>query len=556
MRESSVKFLFISVQKTMDVIGLKCLHYQLLANSFESSILFVPALNPDEDSLDEIGKFVEDMAPDIIGFSVMTIDFNPAALVTSYLKQHSPDIPVIWGGHHPTVAPESCVEHCDYVLMGEADEAILKIANAIKKNQGLENVPGIYFIKDGEIIKNELPPVENIDSLLTHQHVPQNSYVFMNNEINPLDDSLSNEFDRFAGRIYNILTSRGCPLSCTFCCNSYLKNINGTDKLRRRSVTNFIDEIEDAIKQRPEIAYINFLDDFFMIGAEKDYWKDFSSQYKERVNKPFFTKPIPSFVTKENITGLKKAGLTWVGLGLQASDRINEEVFDRPSFASHFLDSARMCDNENIAVYYDLITDNPFETKQDKIDTLRVLRDAPKPCLLSVYSLTYFPGTKLYDKVHKEKLQGASEDARESDLILHDESIYNYLVRLAAHLNPKMSEKIISMYEKDQEHTLEFKIRFYALRLFTLGFREPLNYFLTIKRSQRGSWPKTLKALPIFFWEGFRRYFSQFQFNFIRKKLSYVTPIKVKKPQPVFVNRPKVTSSEDPNKTAVLNEFR
>ena len=547
---NSVKFLFISVQKTMDVIGVKCLHYQLIANSFKSSILFVPEFGED-DSFEEIGKFVDDMNPDIIGFSVMTIDFNPAALLTGYLKKHSPDIPVIWGGHHPTVAPETCVEHADFVLMGEADEAILDLANALEKKRGLENVPGLYFIKNGEIIKNSLPPVNNIDSLMTHQHVPQDSYIFVNDKVKPLDDLLSNKFDRFSGRIYNILTSRGCPLSCTFCCNSYLKEINGTGKVRRRSVPNFIEELELAIRQRPDIAYINFLDDFFVIGANRAYWDAFSTQYKERINLPFFTKPIPRFVTKENIAALKKAGLTWVGLGLQANDRVNKEVFNRPSYAQHFLDAARICADENIACYYDLIIDNPFETKQDKIENLRVLMDAPKPCLLSVYSLTYYPGTELYDKVCGENLKDASEDARESDFILHEKSIYNYLVRLAAHLNPKISEKIISMYERDQEFTLEFKFRFYVLRLLTLAVIEPLNYFKAIKLSQRGSLPKTIKAIPIFFWEGFRRYLAQFQFNFIRKKLSYAIPVKVKNPQPNLINRPKVTSAEDPNKVAV-----
>ena len=530
-----MKFLFISVQKTMDVIGLKCLHYQLLANSFESSILFVPALNPDEDSLDEIGKFVEDMAPDIIGFSVMTIDFNPASLVTSYLKQHSPDIPVIWGGHHPTVAPESCVEHCDYVLMGEADEAILEVARSLEKNQSLENTPGFYFRKNGEIIKNDLAPVDDIDPKVTHQNIPEDCYIFANDKISLLDDALHNEFDRFAGRVYNILTSRGCPLSCTFCCNSYLKEINNTGKIRRRSVESFVTEIEVAIQKSPDIAYINFLDDFFIIGSNKAYWKAFNTEYKKRINLPFFTKPIPRFVTEENISNLHKAGLTWVGLGLQASDRINKEEFDRPSYSSDFLNAARICADKKIACYYDLIVDNPLEIKQDKVECLRVLRDAPKPCVLSIYSLTYFPGTKLYDRVHEGgMIDKAIKSATEKDHLFYNKEIYNYLTRLTAYLPPKMTGKLIDMYEQDRESSLEFRIRFQVLRMITITFMEPLNYFLSIKRSQRGGFIKTLKVLPIFLKEGLRRYLTQFQLGFIEKKLTRVTPWKKKHQQALW----------------------
>ena len=118
MESSSMKFLFISVQKTMDVIGLKCLHYTLIANSFKSSILFTPALNLADDSLDELGKFVDDMAPDIIGFSVMTIDVNPAAGLSMYLKEHFPGIPIIWGGASPHGGSRNVYGVCRFCFNG------------------------------------------------------------------------------------------------------------------------------------------------------------------------------------------------------------------------------------------------------------------------------------------------------------------------------------------------------------------------------------------------------------------------------------------------------
>ena len=58
---ASMKFLFISVQRSLEVYGLKHLHYSLIANSFKSSILFVPAptMNLEDDSLDDIqGIFI------------------------------------------------------------------------------------------------------------------------------------------------------------------------------------------------------------------------------------------------------------------------------------------------------------------------------------------------------------------------------------------------------------------------------------------------------------------------------------------------------------------
>ena len=106
--------------------------------------------------------------------------------------------------------------------------------------------------------------------------------------------------------------------------------------------------------------------------------------------------------------------------------------------------------------------------------------------------------------------------------------------RLVAYLPPRMTGKLIDMYEQNQESSLGFKIRFHLLRTITVTIAEPVNYFLSIKRSQRGNLIKTINVLPIFLKEGLRRYFTQFQVGFFRKKLSYVTPWKKKHQQALW----------------------
>ena len=53
---------------------------------------------------------------------------------------------------------------------------------------------------------------------------------------------------------------------------------------------------------------------------------------------------------------------------------------------------------------YDVILDNPWETDDDLIETLDLLLRIPKPYDLNLFSLTLYPGTKLYEKGKKEGL--------------------------------------------------------------------------------------------------------------------------------------------------------
>lgn len=53
---------------------------------------------------------------------------------------------------------------------------------------------------------------------------------------------------------------------------------------------------------------------------------------------------------------------------------------------------------------YDIISDNPYETAEDKVETLRLLYQLPRPHLLHFFSLTFYPGTDLYAKAKADGL--------------------------------------------------------------------------------------------------------------------------------------------------------
>ena len=82
---------------------------------------------------------------DLIGVSLMTLHFHRAVQVTERLKG---SCPIIWGGIHPTVRPEECLEYADIVCIGEGEGDAGRAGRAHQLRRGLRGcgravVPGI-----------------------------------------------------------------------------------------------------------------------------------------------------------------------------------------------------------------------------------------------------------------------------------------------------------------------------------------------------------------------------------------------------------------------------
>jgi len=57
---------------------------------------------------------------------------------------------------------------------------------------------------------------------------------------------------------------------------------------------------------------------------------------------------------------------------------------------------------KKIKIRYDFITDNPWENEEDIEDSLRLALKLKRPFELSLFSLTFYPETELYEKARQE----------------------------------------------------------------------------------------------------------------------------------------------------------
>jgi len=500
----------ISLQCDMDTIGLKSIHCCLSEKGFESVLLYLPDLDMDETGrMAAVSDFLRSRTPMFVGIGLMSLEYSRAAALTGHLKRTLPGVPVAWGGIHPTMTPETCLDHADYVFAGECERAVVALAETLKNGGNVIDVPNLRYRQNGLMIANPLAPlIEDIDGLPVCGHLPTNAYVLYQNRILPLNRRLFRKHARWNGTVYSIMGSRGCPYACSYCCNSTLTRLYRTRQVRRRSVDGIIAELERAVRDNPEIRVINFQDDCFL-SCPEPYLRTFCDAYKRQVNMPFVVRSIPRFLTAEKLRMLKEAGLAWITMGLQSgSDEINRDVFNRQTTSADFLKAATLIHKNRIAAVYDVITDNPFESDAQRLQTVRRIMEIPRPYFLELFSLTFYPGTALYERARRE-CPGAMEDCLTKDYFKYRKTDVNAMMRMAAYVDSRIMEKLLKYYRYSPKG-LKFRLWMILWKRMSAFFFEPVACARVIYLSEGARVLNTLRRLPAYFGQMLNRYTSQF----------------------------------------------
>ena len=486
-----MKLLLISLLPTTENFGIKYIHAYLQQHGHQSAILFVPRHDPAIKK--PLMEFVEIYKPDLIGCGLMSYEAPFAASIGAILKEGFPHIPFLAGGIHPTVAPEECLNYADMVALGESEETILEMSEQLESGGNVQGIRNLVYKKNGATVKNSVRPlIEDLDKIPFPGHFPANSYVYHVNTIVPMDLKLFRKYTRYDGKAYNIISSRGCPFSCSYCCNSFLSKLYGTKSIRKRSPQNVIKELRAEVTAFPDLILINIHDDCFL--AHSSEWhKEFVHDYKKWIDRPFIVRSTPLHLTEEKIIILKESGLAWVTMGLQSgSERINKEVFHRKVSNNQFLEATRLAKRYGVSGYYDVILDNPFEEEGDVIETLRVLQKVPKPFQLQLFTLTFYKGTEIY-RMMQEKM-GPKADFTVQNYFNYQPTYLNKLVRISPLITSRMMDYFIEHRTNDLAKVLLAISHFCIVTLV-----EPLSYFYLMLRGFNNQLALTIKiAIPTF----------------------------------------------------------
>ena len=181
---------------------------------------------------EKILSSVKEFQPDIIGFSLITVNQELVLTTAAFLKKNNVNALIIVGGPHPTFFPDFINNECiDIINRGEGEYSLLDLANAIDNGSDITGIQNLYVKKNGKIYKNSLRPLVDVDQL---PHPDIDIYL---------------KHLRFKGS-YTVIASRGCPFQCSFCFfhkwNELYKTYENKNTIRLKSIDKCLNEISNS----------------------------------------------------------------------------------------------------------------------------------------------------------------------------------------------------------------------------------------------------------------------------------------------------------------------
>lgn len=340
-----------------------------------------------------------DLRPDVVGFSVTVVEMPYAAELSARVKENMPGVPVIWGGTMATSNPDDCLPHCDLLFRGEAELAVAQwledMADRTCPNLSHRGV-------GGEHVHNPLMPLlQDLDEL-PFAHYGHNEWLIEFNQLRHVSLEQPWARDHLRDR-FIMMSSRGCPYNCSYCCHeSFRKNYRGQKYVRRRSIRLTIDEIKRRQRQLALDSCVIW-DEILL--KDEDWAIEFGDIYAREVGMDWGGYGHPRFTTERMLRELRDTNLAMVALGVETgSRRVSTKVFRRAFMNADIMSLAQICERLGLAMTYDIISNNPYETEEDCRDTLKLLCDLPPAYNVLVKRLKFFPGSSICDLPASERV--------------------------------------------------------------------------------------------------------------------------------------------------------
>ncbi len=355
------------------------------------------------DGWKEYDSALKKQDPDFLAVTMHTCEFNIAIECCRRARKSSPRTRTIVGGIHPTMFPDECLKTgvVDYVVRGEGELSLPRLVS------NPDEFPPQLWGDPPDLDTLPFPDRELWDDYTWRIRFPP----FMIKK-NP-----------FAPPTVEMLTGRGCPWQCRFCCgpgeqNLYSRQSGGTrvPYIRRRSVSNVLDEL-DVLYAKHGFRSIIFHDDQFVI--DQRWTEEFCRQMHQR---GFVDREVRWWAASRadiiaRYPGLfremKSAGLKMVSVGFESfSERILRWLNKGVSVQQNW-QAVRILRELDLEIYGNFIFGVPYADSkyypEDDLKTAEAIAQI-KPEIVSCSFLTPIPGSFLHDFCEREGLISCSPD--------------------------------------------------------------------------------------------------------------------------------------------------
>ena len=215
-----------------------------------------------------------------------------------------------------------------------------------------------------------------------------------------LIDIKSYKYKMFGKLTTNILTQRGCPYRCTFCCGRDIEMYNRVRSYSPERVLKEMDELHDKYGYSSFMFYddeinlnISRLEKLCKALSERPY------QHRGFVRSDMIVKH------PESVQWMKEAGFVKLCAGVESGSNRMLKMIDKKITAEEHLEARRIIKEAGIHYEAFMLLGHPGETIEDVEDTFIWLKEA-KPDDFDINLVTPYPGSIMYDEAVPANFKG------------------------------------------------------------------------------------------------------------------------------------------------------
>lgn len=330
------------------------------------------------------------LEPSLVCFSASHREYDEVLRMNETLKSKNHNIKTIIGGPQATYRPSDFLDHgFEFVCIGEGEETLYEFVQELfTGNKKWEKIKGLAWKNSEKSFFNEKRPLISEDKINLVK-------------IPPFDKLDPKYFEMSGATIRGLilkgallLTTRGCPFSCSFCgCNLIFGK-----KLRFKRLENIEKELK-YLKEELGVEGIWIVDDTFTI--KKDHVINVSKLLK-KYDMVWGCQSRVNTLDKEIINIMKDCGCVQIDLGVESgSQRILNDIIHKKTDINQVKEAFKLLKEYGVRSLANFMIGFPTETCQDFKKTLELAKNIKADEYVFAIA-TPLPGTELYKMVGEE----------------------------------------------------------------------------------------------------------------------------------------------------------
>lgn len=380
----------------------------------------------------------------VVGISAITsYQITDGIQLARRLRERYPHIRIVWGGWHPSLMPDTTIEHemVDTIILGQGERVFPMLLNCIRDKGDINDIPNLVYKDDqNQVIKTkrvEIEPVANFKGII-HSY----NLVDLNRYVNKV---WGNE------RIIGYESSRGCPWSCRYCSISSLY-CHHWSALPAEQVVAEVKHLYENY----HVDAIHFFDNNFFVDSkrvEKICELIQEEDMKIRWDGTCNVKQFLGF-SDEFMQQMIKTGFYRVIIGIESGDEEVLEKIDKKHNNEQVIKVIEKCKKYGIMPSLSFMVGFPWNPEKDFEETVSLIQKIKQMYSRSeilLFIFTPYCGTKMYD-VAKEYGMTFPEELEEWSRYTYDRCNTPWISKK---LRRKMLRYITFFGTKDMDDNLK-----------------------------------------------------------------------------------------------------